>query len=309
MFFEPRPDWQEAGQALVARLLEDHRDEGLAPDGLGLVILGGPAADGTVPGFAYRGDWRCYPCSLVKTFHLVHALHRLEAGGIAPHAELDRAMADMIRWSSNTATNYVIDILSGTTGDTLLSGPAWDDFVAARQGLDRWFAALGWPEWQGATIRQKLMDDTRYGRERQLAGADSANLNALNPALCARLMHAIFTPGALLLGEAARYRAIAMLARSLDDPDAANPRYQLAGYLAPGLPRDARLWSKSGHNEWTGDPKASWFKHDLIRVEAPGHDPLTIAVMTQGKGLADGNEQAFARIAEAIWAAAAPLLR
>ena len=50
-----------------------------------------------------------YPCSVVKLFWLAACQRRLAEGAIAPHGELDRAMRDMIRWSSNTATNYIIE--------------------------------------------------------------------------------------------------------------------------------------------------------------------------------------------------------
>jgi hypothetical protein len=47
---------------------------------------------------------------------------------------------------------------------------------------------------------------------------------------------------------------------------------------------------------WTGDPAASWFKHDMIRVAAPGQKPLIFVLMTQGKRLASDVPDAFARI-------------
>ena len=306
MLFDHRPEWSAAGDALVARLLDEHAQHGLTSERLGLVVIGEAREGSTPPGFSYSGDWTCYPCSLVKAFHLVHALAAIEAGAVTAHSELDRAIRDMILWSSNTATNYVMDLLTGTTGDTLLSGPEWDRFVAARRGLDAWFEALGWPEWRGATIMQKLMDDTRYGRERQLAGAESEHLNALNPALCARLMLALFTPGALPLSEAARQRAVATLARDRSGPDSVDPRFQVATYLGGGLP-PGPLWSKAGHTEWTGDPRASWFKHDMVRIAPPGQPARIIVVMTQGTGLARDSPQAFPRIGATIWEAFAGL--
>ena len=80
-----------------------------------------------------------------------------------------------------------------------------------------------------------------------------------------------------------------------------DPNYQLSEYLGGGLPRDVQIWSKAGHNEWTGDPKASWFKHDMIRIAGPGRRPLTVVLMTQGKGLASGHPQVFAALGRLIW--------
>ena len=107
MFLAVTPKWQVLGDAILAGVA--------APQRLALVVV--QAGDTGPEGFVHRGTEPIYPCSLVKTFHLVHALSAVEEGRVAPHGELDRAMRDMIRWSSNTATNYVIDLITGTTGE------------------------------------------------------------------------------------------------------------------------------------------------------------------------------------------------
>ena len=121
-------------------------------------------------GFSHRGDQPFYPCSVVKLFYLVAAQARLEAGFIAPHEELDRAMRDMILVSSNTATNYVIDVVTGTTGDTLLPAADFAHWAEKRGWVNRYFRSFGWPELAPINLCQKLMDDQRYGRERQFVG-------------------------------------------------------------------------------------------------------------------------------------------
>lgn len=293
MFYSHHPEWTRAGEAAVAELPRRFGADGVTSDNFALVALR-EAASG-VQGFSWRGDWRCYPCSLVKTFHLVHAIHALETGRIAPHAELDRALRDMILWSSNMGTNYVIDLLTGTTGDTLLSGAEFDAWVAAREGLNRWFTALDWPEFAGCNLTQKLMDDQRYGREAQFAALHGGYLNALTPIATARLMAAIFT-GGLPLSQAGLARAQATLLRDRNSPEAALPHFQVSEFLGGQLPDDLRIWSKAGHNLWTGDAKASWFKHDMIRVEGEGLAPMTFVLMTQGKRIADEVPDAFPRI-------------
>ena len=298
MFFTQTPAWQSLGSAIVTALSTQFSDTGLTEETLGLVLIT-PAANG-LEGFAHRGDWRCYPCSLVKTFHLVHAMAAVSANRISAHPELDRAMADMIRWSSNTATNYVIDVLTGTTGDTLLEGADYMDWTIKRGRLNRWFVALDWPEFDGCNITQKLMDDTRYGREAQFAGAGGLNLNALTPMATARLMWALFD-GDLPLPSEVKRRAQQMLYRDAKSPDADNPHYQLSEYLGADLPAGCRIWSKAGHNLWTGDPMASWFKHDMIRIAAPHRKPLTVVLMTQGQGLAETHPKAFPAMGRMIW--------
>lgn len=281
MFLTVTPKWQALGE----RFLKDAvaRCPAATSDRLA-VVLASPGAAGP-EGFAHRGTQPIYPCSLVKTFHLIHALAALEEGRIAAHGELDRAMRDMILWSSNTATNYVIDVVTGTTGDTLLEGAEYLDWVAKRERLNRFFWRLGWPEWEGCRIAQKLMDDTRYGREARFAGAAGENLNRLTALAAARLMWEIFA-GELPLSSPALARAQAILSRDPGGPDAGDPNYQLAEYLGGALPAGVSVWSKAGHNLWTGDARTSWFKHDMIRLAAPGRPPLTAVVMTEGEALA-----------------------
>src|SRR5262249_2849957 len=65
---------------------------------------------------SFRGNERIYPASVVKLFYL-GAVHRwLEDKKILPTDELKRAVRDMIVDSSNEATQYIVDVLTQTTG-------------------------------------------------------------------------------------------------------------------------------------------------------------------------------------------------
>ena len=307
MFIDTTAEWERFGQDLIPAMLRTAGQSGLEPEAMGLVVMrpGRPLGGTPRPeGFVHRGDWRCYPCSLVKPFHLVHALAALEEGRIQAHSDLDRALRDMILWSSNTATNYVIDLITGTTGDTLLYGADYMDWCSKRERLNRHFEALGWSEWVGCSIVQKLMDDTRYGREAQFAGAAGENLNVLTPLCAARRMWEMFE-GGLPLSRPGLARAQAILSRDPAGPDAGDPQYQLSEYLGGDLPPGVQIWSKAGHNLWTGDARTSWYKHDMIRMSAPDRPALTVVLMTQGRALASGAPEAFAALGRLIWEAAA----
>jgi beta-lactamase class A len=206
----------------------------------------------------------------------------------------------MILWSSNTATNYVIDVLTGTTGDTLLEGAEYLDWMSKRERLNRFFWRMGWPEWEGCRIAQKLMDDTRYGREARFAAEGGGTLNRLTALAAARLMWELFE-GDLPLSPPARGRAQAILSRDPAGPDAARPEYQLSEYLGGALPEGVQIWSKAGHNLWTGDADTSWFKHDMIRIAAPGRTPVIAVLMTTGEALATGAPGIFPDIGANIW--------
>lgn len=290
MFFEQTEAWHDLGSRIVDEVESRYGADGLTRDKFGLVIV---EEDAQRPkGFSHRGDWRCYPCSVVKVFHLVHALHALEAGRIEAHEDLDRAMHDMIAWSSNTATNYIIDLLTGTTGNTLLDPAELAVWIEQREELNRFFQRFGWPEFEQCNITQKLMDDTRYGREAQYAGADGRNLNVLTPIASVKLFHALFA-GDIPLSVEARQRAQDILMRERHGPKTDNPHYQVDDFLGGGMPKTMQIWSKAGKNSWTGDPRASYFKHDLIRITPPAGAPFIIALMTQGKTVCEDKPNVF----------------
>jgi len=279
---------REIGKELVRRVLDTYGSMGLVEDKFAITLLlhdalhGAPPASKLVRGFGYRSSQLFYPCSVVKLFYLVAARARLEQKFIAPHEELDRAMRDMILVSSNTATNYVIDLVTGTTGDTLLSDkgrPAWEE---KRHWVNRYFRSFGWPELEGINVNQKLMDDERYGRERIFAGADGRNHNALTTDATARLFYAIFT-GEVVSPAHSKF-IIETLARPLNPQWVAEePRAQVTGFFGAGLPQGSRLWSKAGATCWTGDPTASFRRHDAAYVELPNGRAFTLVAFTEGE--------------------------
>lgn len=292
------PRMTEMGDALIKDLLGTFGRHGLQRDNLGLVVL---RETGGVPeAYSYRGDWRCYPCSVVKVFHLVHAIAQIDAGQLKPHPELERALRDMILWSSNMATNYVIDLLTGTTGDTLLDEPGMTEWRNKREGLNGFFHKLGWPEFVGANINQKLMDDLRYGREAVFAGPDNQNRNILTPAVSARIMHEIFSD-TLPVSDEGRSQMRATLFRDRSGPHGRDPLFQVINYASGDLPPDLPVWSKAGRLGWTGDPRICWHKHDLVRTLGRDGTPIIISLMTQGKEICEDRPATLREMGRMIW--------
>jgi beta-lactamase class A len=291
-FFDITPESRKLGTALSAWSQARMAADGLDPEAFAMTLLIfdrplTPATGAGRPaGFAHAGDRAFYPCSVVKVFYLAAAQAQLEAGELIAHGELDRAMRDMIRWSSNMATNYIIDLVTGTTGDTLLGEAELPEWVERRQWVNRYFHSLGWPEAAAANACQKLMDDDRYGREKIFVGMGGNNHNRLSTNAAARLFHEIFA-GRIVTPERSRVMA-EMLSRPMDDRDfLANPLAQVRGYFAAGLPAGARVWSKAGHTGWTGDADASYRRHDAAYIELPGGRALILAVFTQGRAASE----------------------
>lgn len=286
-FFTDSPELQRIGALIEAHAAPIYAEREVPFEQFAYVLTQpAPESGGKPEGAALRQDWRAYPCSLVKVFHLVAAQLRLEDGRLHAHDELDRAMRDMILWSSNSATNYIIDLLTGTTGDTLLSDADMSAWCERREEINRIFAGLGWPELAGINLNQKLMDDLRYGRERVALDRSAAGHNCLTPIAMARLMHDIFSDSTLL--PPAR-RAIVRdhLARDADSPDRSRGAYQLLGYLGDRLPPGTRIWSKAGRTRWLGDDRASFRRHDTLRALLPAGREFLLTVFTQGEPIAE----------------------
>jgi beta-lactamase class A len=296
-FFDVTKDSQRIGTALVDWTLGQFGKSELAPDRLALTLLPFHAplrASGAIDrivGFSYRGDVPFYPCSVIKAFYLAALEARIAEGTIVPQSvvergELDRAGRDMIRWSSNTATNYIIDLVTGTTGDTLLDQPEMDAWVERRQWVNRYFRALGWPEAEAINVCQKLMDDERYGREKVFVSLGGNNHNRLTTEATARLFHAIFS-GRMI--SPVRSRAMAQLfARPLEDAGfLEHPAAQIKGYFGAGLPAGCRIWSKAGWTGWTGDRDASYRRHDAAYVELRDGPAFILVVFTQGRPMSE----------------------
>jgi beta-lactamase class A len=293
-WFRHDPQIDSLGKALVEATLQRFSKKGLAPENLAATLLVHPEPldwrEPTIPaGFSYHGSQPFYPCSVVKVFYLVAAQQRLEEGFIVPHEDLTRAMRDMIRVSSNTATNYVIDLVTGTTGDTLLSPAemaAWRD---RRNWVNGYLKGFGWVEFEAINVCQKLMDDDRYGREKVFVGPQGANHNRLTTDATVRLFHTIMTGRVITAERAGIIRNL--MRRPLDADFIRNePAGQVIGYFGAGLPEGASLWSKAGSTGWTGDPAASFRRHDAAYVELPNGRQFTLALFSQGREISADQE-------------------
>src|SRR5438874_7368458 len=134
---------------------------------------------------SYRGSVPIYPASVIKVFYLAAAHRWMEDGKLQDSSELSRAMKDMIVDSSNDATHYVLDSLTGTTGGPELLEPEMKIWSEKRNAVNRYFAALGY---SGCNMNQKPWGDGPYGRERLFVGKNYENRNALTTDATARLL-------------------------------------------------------------------------------------------------------------------------
>lgn len=229
-------------------------------------------------GASHGGDRLRYPASVVKLVYLVAAEAWLQRGLLREEPELRRALAAMIQDSSNDATSYVVDRLSGTTSGPALRPEEALAWQTQRQLVNGWLSSLQWPELQGCNACQKTWGDGPFGRERMFYGEALENRNRLSSDACARLLVGVM--GSELVSPPACTRMQGLLRRSLDPQERAlDPENQVDGFLGAGLHPQSRLWSKAG---WM-----SQARHDAAYVEPPEGPAFLLVVMSEGKACAD----------------------
>src|SRR5215213_4379294 len=139
---------------------------------------------------SFHGNERIYPASVVKLFYLVAVQRWLEDKKIEQTPELTRAVRDMIVDSSNEATQYVVDVLTHTTGGYELPPKEMEVWQYQRNAVNRYFSSLGYT---GINVNQKTFCEDAYGRERVSRGPNGENRNKLTTDATARLLMEIVT--------------------------------------------------------------------------------------------------------------------
>ncbi|MBI2813458.1 MAG: serine hydrolase [Opitutae bacterium] len=256
---------------IINRAVADTRAEftgpALKPEQLAVTVidLRGPApvrAD-------YRGDERFYPASVIKLFYLA-ATHRwLEDGRLADSPELRRGLHDMIVDSSNDATNFIVDALTGTTGGPELPAAELDAWSEKRGAVTRYFESLGY---RHVNAKRKTWGEGPFGRERQDMTAHPPARNFLSTNDTARLLADIVAGRCVTAARSAEM--LALMARDPFTPKT-DPDDQSIGFSGPALPPGAKLWSKAG---WV-----SWARHDAALIELPGGGRVIIVTFTDGR--------------------------
>lgn len=224
-------------------------------------------------GASYRGVELIYPASVVKLFYLVAIHEWLERGMTQTSLELERAVKDMIVDSSNDATGYVMDVLTGTTsGPEIPAGP-FETWKHQRNLVNRYLQSLHWPELTTINANQKTWCDGPYGRERAFLGDGYENRNMLTTEASARLLHSIV--GGVAVNAQRSQNMMTLMKRDLDPKVlAADPENQVTGFLGAGVPVATQVWSKAG--------LTSKVRHDAAYIEAEGSHPYLLVVFTEG---------------------------
>jgi len=259
---------QDLVQKAVADTIEKYKAKGLKAENLSvtLIDLRDPQNLKTAN---YRGEEKVYPASVVKMFYLT-AVHRwLEDGKLQDTPELRRAMKDMIVDSSNDATQFIVDTLTGTSGGPELSEKELKIWGEKRNAVNRYFSSLGFTN---INVCQKTYCEDAYGREQQFRGKDGINRNKLTTNATARLLTEIIL-GKAVTADRSR-QMMELMKRDFESAPKGDPDDQAHGFTAIALKPGMKLWSKAG---WT-----SQTRHDAAYIETPQGLKFVLVVFTTG---------------------------
>lgn len=264
---KPKPSLQDVLDRAAKTTLERFAEKKLEEKQLSITLI--DLRDPKHPVTAsFHGDERIYPASVVKLFYLVAAHRQLEDKKIEATPELTRALRDMIVDSSNEATQYVVDVLTQTTGGYELPPREMEEWQYKRDAVNRYFSGLGYTN---INVNQKTFCEDAYGRERVSRGPNGENRNKLTTNATARLMMEIVT------GKVANARRTAMMMDLLKrdytgtGADRDDQGHGFTGIALKGVD-GARLWSKAG---WT-----STTRHDVAYIETPDGQKFVLATFT-----------------------------
>jgi len=291
-FYSPTPAMDQFLAQLVERLereghagVSDHLSitwlrYGDSPRERAVTVAAGDVWALPVSGASWRGSHRLDPAHVVQLFYLVAAEAWQQRQLIATGPELRRALAAMAGESSHDATGLIVDLLSGTTSGPSLPDERFRPWAHQRQLVNDWLAGLGWQELQGCNVCQKTWGDSPYGRERDFHGPAMENRNRLSTDATARMLHAVIAGGICSPPACGRLREFLLRHRDRRDRATHRPRredvlIQEDGFLADGLPQEARVWGKAG---W-----GLGARHDAAYVEVEGASPFLLAVFSEGE--------------------------
>jgi beta-lactamase class A len=261
----PDPALQDLVNRAAREALEKFKDKKLEESNLAITLI--DLSDPQRPLQAsFRGSEPVYPASVVKMFYLARAHQLLEDGKLKESVELRRALKDMIVDSSNDATSFVLDVITGTTSGAELKGAELKKWAEKRNSVNRYFAELGYTK---INVNQKTFCEGPYGREQLFRGTKGENRNKLTTDSTARLLAEIATARAVTTERSAAMMELLKRDFSGKSADADD---QAHGFTAIALEPGARLWSKAG---WT-----STTRHDAAYIELPNGARFVLVTFT-----------------------------
>ncbi len=214
----------------------------------------------------FRGEEKIYPASVVKMFYMNALERRLEDGQIQTSPELERGLRDMITVSSNEATQYVLDVLTGTSSGAERFGKDYEQWKYKRNAVNRFYSTMGF---RNINVNQKTFGEDAYGIEQQFRGYSLGdNRNMLTTNAVARLLTEI------VLGRTnTPQRTKIMMDLMRRDWEAQIGKTNDREFISYALKPGTKLWTKEGDT--------STMRHDAAYIETPDGLKFVIVIFTE----------------------------
>ena len=215
-------------------------------------------------GFGINNKKTIYPASVVKLVYGLAAYYWIKKGSLLLTEEIIDAASKMLSFSSNNATSFLIDLLTGTTSGPCLEGEFWENWKFQRNIINDWLYDLHWDELLGINCCQKTWDDGPFGREKEFYGYENQNKNVMTTDSAARVLeeimiHIDFQKDDLNLRSFLKRN----LNKSFLENDSLN---QIDGFLGAGLPESINLWSKAGLMSKVRHDSAWWINSQSLQT-------------------------------------------
>ena len=232
------------------------QSSGVSPDQIAITCV---VLEGKQESASHRGSIQIYPASVVKLFYLAAAHAWLEEEKIKDSDELRRAMRDMIVDSSNEATHYIVDLLTGTTSGPELPEKELEEWIKKRNVVNRYFAGQGFTN---INVNRKPWCEGPYGREMQSFKVHKGqHRNMLTTDATAKLLVE------LLNGRPGSKEMLKLLERKPGSKTDSQ-----ANYIGAAVPAGTKLYSKAG---WTDETR-----HDAAYLELPDGRKAVLVIFT-----------------------------
>ncbi|WP_032513789.1 MULTISPECIES: serine hydrolase [Prochlorococcus] len=215
-------------------------------------------------GFGFNNKKKVYPASVVKLVYGLAAYYWIKKGSLLLSDEIIDAVRKMLSFSSNNATSFLIDLLTGTTSGPCIEGELWENWKYQRSIINDWLHDLDWKELIDINCCQKTWDDGPFGREKEFYGYENNNRNVMTTDSAARvfeeiMIHIDYQTNDLNLRT--------FLKRSLNKVVLKNDSLnQIDGFLGEGLPENINLWSKAGLMSEVRHDSAWWINSQSLQT-------------------------------------------
>ena len=215
-------------------------------------------------GCSFNNKKRIYPASIVKLVYALAIYKWIEQDQLIFNEQIDDAVCKMLQHSSNDATSFVIDMLTGTSSGPSLEGEKWENWKHQRQIINDWLSSFNWKELDGFNCCQKTWEDQPFGREKDFYGEENENINLMTTEGTGRILEEIMRH---IEFDKNNVNLKSYLSRELNkEIYKKDTNNQIEGFLGEGLPENISFWSKAGLMSKVRHDAVWWTNNDLTNT-------------------------------------------